>query len=1737
MSALKRLLPVVVAALLAILTGCPLLPQALQAPTPVPGEAMRLSDPSMIRAETGSQQVTGEGAPAAAGVGQDLGVAAPGPVAGIQGGPDGPWTFSGRVDWPGDRSAQAQASDLASKATVQLLDLTLNRTVKATMSDQNGRFSLDILALPRADHDYVLEAVKGLGNHAAGRDAVRLRLPMVFIDGEWKTPIKDLQGLTINMSTTALAIAIGHRTGTDRPVTVRDNLGTIRIGEPQDTPEPPTPDTYTPPATGGITVEEFHDIYGLASEAFNGDRDPVAAVLMDSVTLGFRAASEPHAVTEASPLEAQAGDTITVLGRNFDTKNVAGNQIRIGKALVSTRTAEKAKLTGVIPVDATPGYVSVQIGNLIAIGPYVKVKPTIETVSPEAGARTGEKVVIEGTGFPLKGTRVYLNGLELAATVAPDRLEATLPDAAVSGPLVVQTPDYRVDAGNFRILPKVTGLAPLKGVTGSNLVISGTGFHGYNAGASKVTVAGVAASVVSWANAQITVKVPDDAVTGTVTVATEFGSHTGPSFTVAPTLTALSPASATTDTEITLSGTGFLAKSTESRVSFNGSAVTDFVSWSNRAINVKLPAAARSGPVSVTTAASRSNSVDIIVLPTLAAISPASGKTGTTVTLTGTGFDPYSPATSKVFFDGLEAASIKSWTPEKIEAVVPANATSGKVTLKTSAPGNPAATGKQFDLRPDLTGISPSSARGGDKVTLTGTGFDPLNPAVCKVLVKGAGGDLEAKVLSWTPEKVEFTVPDGAITGDVVLKTAAAGQPVSAGLKLTILPTLKTLTPSSATTGTSVTLGGTGFGTLVAGTSKVEFAGVSAEIVSWRPTSVVAKVPATATSGDVVVGPAGVPASNAMPFKVLPNLTAVSPDPQITGQTVTLTGTGFDPFKSGTSKVTIAGLDATTITWDPTRIVVRVPDAATTGDVKVKTSASGSPESNAIKLRIKPAIASFDADPIRPGQVLKVSGTGFETFLSGTSKVAFSGATVTSGMSWANTSVSVTVPMDAITGAVAITNRTGLTSAGATLKVAPLLESLGVSYSATGATLTLKGAAFGSARGTGTVSFGGVAAATYPSWSNREIKVVVPDGAITGLVTVTNGEGETSNSLNLVVTPTVKSVSASSGVTGDLVTITGTGFHNYSSTGSKVYFGGTAATAFASGGWTNTQIKVYVPDDAQTGAILVRTAHGDSNTSFSFTVKPKLASLTSKAAIGDTITLSGSGFHGYSAATSKVTFAGETGAVTAVTYTSWDNRTIKVVVPAKTRAGSVTVTTAHGTSGALSFQVLPKISSLSITSGIAGDTVTITGTGFDAYSSTSSKVKFNGRDAGVASSAWGYSSITAKVPSGATSGSVTVENAAGTSNGVSFTVLYPPSISSLSSTRVTTGTSLTIYGSNLMSPRGGTTQVYFQGYGWVNTSSGTATYVRATVPTAAYTGPIYVKTLDGQASYSSLTILPQITSITGSANIGDRITITGSGFGPSRGSSYVSFPSSGTASSYGTWNQTTITVTVPSGTTSGNVYVQIPGVGSSYRYMAIKPYISSLSASSVRPGDRITIYGNGFDPYGSNTRVYFNGVAYNPSSTDWRYYDRGFVYATVPSGATSGNVTVYNSAGQTSNGRSLTVLRGPTITSISPTSTRYYYNTYLYLYGSNFGSSGGQVYITGSFRKYYLNRWYYGTQTVTLPLSTYHRSDTWIRGQKPGSYIYSYPYYYYFNSRQYYTVKMRDRYGNWSTGDRSLYVY
>ncbi|MFZ0431154.1 MAG: kelch repeat-containing protein, partial [Candidatus Acidiferrales bacterium] len=259
---------------------------------------------------------------------------------------------------------------------------------------------------------------------------------------------------------------------------------------------------------------------------------------------------------------------------------------------------------------------------------------------------------------------------------------------------------------------------------------------------------------------------------------------------------------------------------------------------------------------------------------------------------------------------------------------------------------------------------------------------------------------------------------------------------------------------------------------------------------------------------------------------------------------------------------------------------------------------------------------------------------------------------------------------------------------------------------------------------------------------------------------------------------------------------------------------------------------------------------------------------------------------------------------------------------------------------------------------------------------------------------------------------VTVSGVA--SAGVNFTVYVTPSISSLSPTSGAVGTPVTITGTGFQASQGSST-LTFNGVtatptNWNNTQ------IKALVPTGATTGSV-VETVDGLDSNGvSFTVkpTPSITSaspMSGSAGV--LVTIMGTNFGSSQGSSTVKF--NGTSAAPSSWSASRIVVAVPSAATTGNLVVHTSGVdvgAGSFRIvgitsLAVSPANLTLPIYSVQ---RFTAVATNSD---QTTEDISTSVSWTSSATSVGTIDPTGVLTSIAQGQTTVQATFSSFTGST----------------------------------------------------------------------------------------------------------------------------
>jgi YD repeat-containing protein len=338
------------------------------------------------------------------------------------------------------------------------------------------------------------------------------------------------------------------------------------------------------------------------------------------------------------------------------------------------------------------------------------------------------------------------------------------------------SPSSFYGVGSSTAVPKLTSLSPTTGSAGTSVTITGTNF-GSTQGSSTVAFSGVTTIPTSWSNTQIVAPVPGATITGNVVVNVANLNSNGLTFTdTSAGILALSPASGSIGTTVTIIGANFGSTQGSSAVTLNGTAVTP-ISWSDTQIVVPVPSGGSSGYIVATVSGAVTNGVYFTVtVPVIDSLTPSSGPTGTSVSISGSNFGA-TQGSSTVTFNGV-AATPTSWSSMSIVVPVPAAAYTGNVV---ATEGVASSNGVGFSVVPNITSLSPPSGLAGATITITGTGFGPTQ-GTSTVTFNGA----LATPTSWSNTTIVVPVPGGATRGNVVVTVAGLS---SIGAFFAVLPT------------------------------------------------------------------------------------------------------------------------------------------------------------------------------------------------------------------------------------------------------------------------------------------------------------------------------------------------------------------------------------------------------------------------------------------------------------------------------------------------------------------------------------------------------------------------------------------------------------------------------------------------------------------------------------------------------------------------------------------------------------------------------------------------------------------------------------------------------------------------------------------------------------------------------------------------------------------------------------
>ncbi len=393
-----------------------------------------------------------------------------------------------------------------------------------------------------------------------------------------------------------------------------------------------------------------------------------------------------------------------------------------------------------------------------------------------------------------------------------------------------------------------------------------------------------------------------------------------------PAISNITPDSGPAGNIVTITGNGFNVDPAQNVVSFNGQAA-QVLHASVTQLVVVAPTGATTGPVTVSVngriAKGPGYTFSAISVQSL---TPASGISGDTVTMSGMGLSNTGPqgllaGQPVVRFNGKPAIVISS-TPTELKLIVPVKAGYGPVSVSL---GGDSVIGPVFNYI-GLDTLRPLTGNVGTVVTLIG-GFG-LTAVRDTVTFNG----VQAIIDSGSPGKLTVNVPSGANTGNVFVTWNGN---VLKGPVFTFVPppTIASLSSTGGPAGFALTIVGTNFSSVLT-ENTVSFNGVPANVQSATATQLVVTAPAGATSGPVSVTVNGQKVTGPLfSFQSL-GISSINPPQFFPPATITISGVGFSPT-AGQNTVKFNGIVAVVVSASDTQLVVNVPSGVNSGSVSV----------------------------------------------------------------------------------------------------------------------------------------------------------------------------------------------------------------------------------------------------------------------------------------------------------------------------------------------------------------------------------------------------------------------------------------------------------------------------------------------------------------------------------------------------------------------------------------------------------------------------------------------------------------------------------------------------------------------------------------------------------------------------------------------------------------------------------
>ena len=355
----------------------------------------------------------------------------------------------------------------------------------------------------------------------------------------------------------------------------------------------------------------------------------------------------------------------------------------------------------------------------------------------------------------------------------------------------------------------------------------------------------------------------------------------------------------------------------------------EFVGHDRYTIQVKIPAEAHTGVITLTDATKDGTSLETkeeltINTPEATPIKDRNIKAGEILSIKGTSFDQI----VSVKFEGatVNAADFKSQSVAEITVAVPAKATDGTFYVVTKS-GIEVPVGNIITVVPTQLVATPNPVKNGAELTITGKDMDLITGIA---FPKAA----ESKLNKVETTKVTATVPEDAQEGDITL-SLANGKTVTVAYTL-VKPTVASCTPAAITAGEKTIIKGTDLD-LVKSITFPGDAEMTVDDFKGTANAIAVTVPAACAGSGFKLNlkngtTVNIDGQLSIKAATDPAIASIAPGEAIAGSTITITGKNFQNIQNlyiGSYKVNRY------TSRTNTEIVCQVPANAEVGTYKI----------------------------------------------------------------------------------------------------------------------------------------------------------------------------------------------------------------------------------------------------------------------------------------------------------------------------------------------------------------------------------------------------------------------------------------------------------------------------------------------------------------------------------------------------------------------------------------------------------------------------------------------------------------------------------------------------------------------------------------------------------------------------------------------------------------------------------